>query len=142
MKTRMTESEVNRVPIDAVNVALPKLPYNSQDPQDEAAARHFLLKRIAKQVNPPLDKIEDAMKKDYREGKRPRVSLTENYRIECSEGTPRENFDLEGFLDKVVEKYPDVMKHVLRELATASKKLTTAPVSISVEYIGDVARQK
>jgi len=142
MKTLMSESEVNRVPIDAVNVALPKLPFNAQSDDDAKAARHFLLKGIAKQVNGPLDKIEENIKKAYRVGQRPSVVLTENYRIECSSGEGRELFDLEGFISKVLAEYPTVMAHKLREYATTSKKLSTAPVSISIEYIGDVPKEK
>lgn len=142
MKTLMSEGEVNRVPIDAVNVAYPKLPFNAQSDRDAQAAKHFLLKGIAKQVNGPLDKIEENIKKAYRAGQRPVVELTENYRIECSEGVGRELFDIEMFIKKVLEEYPLVMAHKLREFATTSKKLSTAPVSISIEYIGDVAKEQ
>lgn len=141
MKVVVSEVEVNRVPVDAVSLALQKLPYDGQDEQDTKLARLFLYKNIAKQVNGPLDKIEDKIKTEYRDDRTAnRVILSKNYRLECKEGNAREIFDFEAFAKLIVGAYPEVETFKLREMFSKAKKFTTAPVSIEIEYIGDTRR--
>jgi hypothetical protein len=139
MKVVVTENEVNRVPVDAVSLSLQKLPYDGQDEQDQMLAKIFLYKKIGKQVNGPLDKLEDKIKKAYRDGGK-KVILSKNYRLECIEGSPRQLFDFDTFAKLITEKYPEVETFVLRELYGKAKALSTAPVSIEIEYIGDTRR--
>lgn len=141
MKTTMSETEVNRVPLDAVNLSLPKLPYDGQDEKDRTMAEHFLLKGIAGKVNGRLKKLDDAVKDIFPEDQASYVAMTKNWRLEATKGTPREQFDLDGFLELLVTTYPNLMKHKLKELSGSCKKHTAPPVSIVVEYIGDVPRK-
>jgi hypothetical protein len=142
MKSVMTEAEVSAVTAAVVDKTLHQLPYNSQDALDADMAEHFVLKRIAKIVNPRLDKLEDRLKKQYRDSDISAVTLSNNYRREVGEGTPRASFDKEKFIDLISNTYPEIMKHQLRELAEQCNKLSAAPISISVDYIGDVPRSE
>ena len=139
MKVVVSENEVNRVPVDAVSLALQKLPYDGQDEQDQMLAKIFLYKMIGRQVNGPLDKLEDKLKKAYRAGDTKPI-VSKNYRAECKEGTARMLFDFDLFARLITEKYPDVEAFVLREIYGKAKSASTAPVSIEIEYIGDTRR--
>lgn len=142
MKTVVTEAEANRVAIDAVSLALQKLPYDAQDEDDRALAEHFLLKGIAKIVNSRLTKIEDKVKAVAKADEKPNgVTLSDNYRREWSKGEGRNLFSLDDFLTKLAEKYGQP-KHVLKELSLTCYAPSAPPISIEVEYIGDVARTK
>lgn len=139
MKTFMTQQEVERAITDAIPLALNKLPRNQQEDLDSELAEHMLLRGVNKAAESRLRKIEDRLKKTYHEGQKP--ELTTNYRREITKGEPREIFDLETFITKIMEKYPTVMGHELRTMAVHSKVKTAAPTSFSIEYIGDLARE-
>lgn len=143
MKTVLSETEVNRVAPDAITLGLQKLPYDGQDELDRTFAEHFFLKALASKVNSRLKKLDDAAKDEFKsKPDTDAVTLSKNYRREISEGNPRELFDLETFIKSICEAYPDVMAHRLRELASHAKKSSAAPISITVEYIGDLARKE
>ncbi len=141
MKTTMSENEANRVAVDAVSLALQKLPYNAQNEADKEAAVHFLYKGIAKVVNSRLTKIEDKIKDAFKKlDEESQVTLTEHYRIEATRGSSRTMFDLDTFATALSEKYPTIPKHVIIEIAAKSTKMSAPSTSIDVEYVGDVAR--
>lgn len=141
MKTVMSENEVNRVAADAVTLALQKLPYDGQNELDQQLAEHFLLKGIASKVNSRLKKLDDAVKDAYKDGTTAPV-LSKNYRREVTSGTPRMLFDPDEFIRLICKKYPEILPHNLRELLPDAKTESAAPLSISIEYIGDVARKE
>lgn len=143
MKSYVDESEVNRIPVDMIGLTLSKLPYDSQDAEDRLLAEHFLLRKAGSNIGSRLRKIEDKLKESFiASGKENVVMLTKNYRRELNRGTAREVFDQDKFMQLICQKYPDVLPHVLRELATEAKKTTNPPTEIEVEYIGDVTRQE
>ena len=142
MKSTMSESEVARVPLDAVNLSLQKLPYDGQDDADRELAEHFLLKGIASKINGRLKKLDDGVKDVFPDGQEQFVKMTKNWRREATKGTPRENFDLDTFLDELVLSYPSLMKHKLKEIAAKCKKPQAAPTTIVIEYIGDLPQTK
>ena len=141
MHTKMTENEVNRVPIDALVHSLQKLPYNAQNGSDRALAEHFLLRALSSSITSKLKKIEEPLKKGFRAEEIEPIAITENWRRELSSGTPRQAFDLDLFIQMVAEAYPQVLPHKLRELSLAAKRESAAPISFTIEYIGDVTRQ-
>lgn len=138
MRTKLSENEVNRIPIDAVTHALSKMPYDGQSEEDKTYAEHFLLRALSSHISARVKKLDDALKDAAKNSDAGIVQLSKNFRREVTFGTPRSQFDLESFIDKIVAAYPDIPKHKLREFAGDSKKLTAAPNLITIEYIGDV----
>lgn len=139
MKTTISENEANRVAGDAITLALQKLPYDGQDELDRDMAEHFLLKGLASKVNSRLTKLDDKAKSAFKDGATAPV-LSKNYRREVTSGTSRNLFDVDEFISLICEKYPELLPHNLRELSTKAKKLSAAPLSVTIEYIGDIAR--
>lgn len=143
MRTTVSENEVNRVAADALRHALSKLPYNAQNELDQTLAEHFMLKQFSSLVRSRLEKMDAAVKDSLpdKSGAHAPIApvLSQNWRREVSIGAPRQLFDLDTLLDNVAKKY-DIPKHELRTMADASKKLGAAPVSITIEYIGDVMK--
>jgi hypothetical protein len=133
-----TDQEVNKIIADVLPTTLAKLPYNAQDQVDSRLAKHFMYKGIASDINSQLKKFEDKIKEGIKAGNTELVERSENYLRKAELGTPRNQFDLDMFLDEIVKLYPDVLKHKLKELALTCTSQTAAPISIKVEYIGDV----
>ena len=139
MRTVVSENEVNRVAGDAITLSLQKLPYDGQDEADRDMAEHFLLKGLDSKVGSRLRKLDDAAKDTFKDGATAPV-LTKNYRREITPGSPRQLFDVDEFIRLICEKYPELLPHNLRELVAKAKKPSAAPLSITIEYIGDVTR--
>lgn len=142
MKTKMSENEVNRVPVDALALALMKLPYNGQDDNDKRLAEHFLFKHVGTKLNSRLNKLNDGVKALFPDDQEMFVIMSENYRLEAKKGEARENFDPDRFIEMVCAKYPAVSKPELVAMKAKAKKATARPVTIDIEYIGDVVKAK
>lgn len=141
MKTTLSENEVNRVPVDALALALMKLPYDGQDETDKRMAEHFLLKNVGTKLNSRLTKLNDGIKAEFPEDQETFVKMSKNYRLEAKKGEGRENFDPDQFIEMICKAYPAVSKPNLVAMKAKAKKLTARPVSIEIEYIGDVPRK-
>ncbi len=137
MKSKPTSSEVDKLITDAVATVMRDLPYNAQDQLDQELAEYFVAKRFTKLMKPRVDKYERKAKA----GEVASSLVSENYNRTASYGTPRETFDKDAFITAVVEKFK-LPKHQLVELATQSTKTSATPISLDVEYIGDVAKAK
>jgi len=140
MKTTVSENEANRAITDAIPLALLKVPRNSQDELDMELSEHFIVKGIVKSGESRLRKIEDRLKERFDPDQQNKVELSTNYRRELERKEPRMTFDQDLFITKILAKYPNVLAHELRMMAADSKTPTAAPVSITLEYIGDITR--
>ncbi len=143
MRTKPSEADVNLVVNSIIPLTLTRLPFNGQSDDDKKLCEHFVLRSLNSQVTSRLKKIEDQMKEAYKtDPERHRIKITDNWRRELSEGTPRSMFDLDTFIAKIVEKYGEygVMAHSLRELAVDSNKMSATPIKTEIEYIGDIPK--
>lgn len=138
MKSKPTSSEVDKLFSDAVANVRSQLPYNGQNEHDKSFAEYFLAKRFVKLLASIVAKQEKTIKEGIKKMDAvPKPS--ENYNVTIDYGTPRETFDKDAFITAVVEKFK-LPKHQLVELATQSTKTSATPISLDVEYIGDVAK--
>jgi len=95
------------------------------------------LEKLAKREREKAKKrcIDIANKPDDVEGV---LFETHRYRLSLSIARPSEKFDLDTFLNSLVETYPDIMKHQVREIAAASVVPgTTFRRTYKVEEISD-----
>lgn len=74
---------------------------------------------------------------DFLDGEtRPGVIISSvKYKTEFKETAPVKGFDKEVFMDKIIQKFPEIQRHVLRELATASVVDGSTRKSFIVEEI-------
>jgi hypothetical protein len=137
--TKLTSTEVDRIISDAIAVVNTNIPYNAQDDRDTEFANYFVAKRFVKLLKSRVDKFEKKQKDGIKTGTLTANSLSENYSVTSEIGTPRETFDKDAFIDAVAKEFK-LMKHKVTEIASTCTKTSAAPISIDVEYIGDVKK--
>lgn len=136
MKSQMTSTEVDRIITEAVSSAMRAIPYNGQSEDDKAHAEYFVAKRFVEATKSRVDKFEKKVKEAIR-ADQPTTFLSDNYQRSAEIGTPRTSFDKDAFIEAVTKEL-GVPKHKLVELASHCEKMSAAPLSIKIEYIGDM----
>lgn len=146
LSAKPSARDVDLIATNAVANAYRELPFNAQDPDDQALAEYFFNKTLLKVVKPRVDKyekkIKDAIKAESQDDGAVGHKVTENYQRKIEYGTPRQTFDKDAFINAVAAAFPSIPKHKLTEIAGKCTKESATPISLDVEYIGDVARAK
>lgn len=135
------ETQVVRIASDVVSEAFTKLPFDAQSSEDKDLAEHYLLKQLNSQVGPRLDKVEKKLKEKIKAGQASGEATSKNYKRTVEFGTPRRSFDKDAYIALVAEKLA-VPKHKLVELAQNEGcfKESATPISLNLEYIGDIPK--
>lgn len=146
LSAKPSSRDVELIATNAVANAYRELPFNAQDAEDKDLAEYFFNKSLLKVVKPRVDKyekkIKDAIKAERQDDGAVGHKVTENYQRKIEYGTPRQTFDKDAFIKAVAEAFPTIPKHKLTEIASKCTKESAVPISLDVEYIGDIPRAK
>lgn len=131
-----TNIQLKQLISDTLNDLFKQMPYNEQSQTDPVLAEHYMLKTLASNVNPRLDKIEKKIKEAVKSEQSDGDVISDNYHQSIGYGTPRNLFDQDTFIAEVSKQF-NIPRHKLVEIAGNSKKLGATPISVIIEYKGD-----
>ena len=133
MKQDMNNREVSMEVTSFISDLMASTPCNLQDENEVLLHEFFVLSVLTGAVAKAQEKLQEKLKKDYKDGKYKPLVQTKHYALSFVEGTARTSFNKDAFIEHV-SKELKIPKHKLLTLADAdeAKKVSAPPITVSI----------